>query len=351
MTQFDLTPLLAPVAADSPTGEDLEYDPEFTELERIATPKSERSIGENIKAAEEPDWANVARRAETLLARTKDLRTAIHLTAAWTRCHGLAGWKAGLALVRGLLENYWEGVHPQLDATDNNDPTARANAIMPLGDPQTVLGYFRNASFVQSPRLGRFSLRDLRMANGAISVEPPADGTTRPTLADLEACCMDCPDDQLPATAAALGEVLEHAQAIDTLLAARLGPTSPDLSHLTADSQELKRFVDAQLLRRFPELAITPAAGPDEAEGEPYANVNTNANVETAHRDIRSHDDVIRRIDEICEYYDRYEPSSPLPILLRRARRLVGKNFTDVLKNIAPGALSELQVLSGPEGE
>ncbi|ASW03535.1 hypothetical protein CJU94_35895 (plasmid) [Paraburkholderia aromaticivorans] len=60
---------------------------------------------------------------------------------------------------------------------------------------------------------------------------------------------------------------------------------------------------------------------------------------------------MIRRLDEICEYYARVEPSSPLPVLLKRARRLVGKSFADVLRDIAPGGLSELQVLAGPDSE
>jgi len=61
--------------------------------------------------------------------------------------------------------------------------------------------------------------------------------------------------------------------------------------------------------------------------------------------------DVIRRLDEVCDYYERVEPSSPLPILLKRARRLVGKSFAEVLRDIAPGGLSELQTLSGSESE
>ncbi|MEW6340669.1 MAG: type VI secretion system protein TssA [Paraburkholderia sp.] len=347
MTSYDLSRLLTPIDDASPSGDDLEYDPAFVELERIAAPTTERSIGDNVKPAREPDWDRVALAAQALLGRTKDVRAAIHLSAAWTRLRGLSGWCDGLALVRGLLEPYWDSVHPQLDADDNNDPTARANAVMPLGDPQAVLGYFRTAPFVQSPRLGRFSLRDLRIANGAISVAPPADGSALPTMADLEACCMDCPDDQLPAAAAALAEALEHAQAIDTLLAGKLGTAAPDLSHLSGDIHELKRFVDTQLSKRFPDFTanhtVESAAQDSDAHASPEAGVQ--------HHDIRGGEDVIRRIDEICEYYDRHEPSSPLPILLRRARRLVGKSFTDVLRNIAPGGLSELQMLSGPDDE
>ncbi|MFC0396975.1 type VI secretion system protein TssA [Paraburkholderia rhizosphaerae] len=349
MTPIDLSPLLAPIDDTAPTGPNLEYDPEFAELERIATPKSERSIGDTVKAAEEPDWDKVASVAVALFARTRDLRVAIHLTTAWTRRDGLPGWRAGLALVRGLLERYWEPVHPQLDADDDSDPTARSNALMPLGDTQSVLGYFRSAPFVQSTRLGRFSLRDLRIANGALQVAQPDHGAPLPTLVELEACCSDCPDDQLPETAALLAAALDDARAIDALLVERLSTASPDLTHLIADLYELRKFVDAQVARRFPELAARQAAdnaAPDSAAPQP----------DTAHtpRDdgkIRGSNDVLLRIDEICEYYDRNEPSSPVPVLLKRARRLVGKSFADVLKNVAPGGLAELQTLAGPQDE
>jgi type VI secretion system protein ImpA len=166
-------------------------------------------------------------------------------------------------------------------------------------------------------------------------------------MADLEACCMDCPDDQLPATSTALAEALEHAQAIDTLLADKLGTASPDLSHLVGDILELKKFVDAQLSSRFPHDADSDAVDSNQLASGTIAA----SDFESMRRDICGVDDVIRRIDEICEYYARHEPSSPLPILLQRAKRLVGKNFTDVLKNIAPGALSDLQMLAGPDDE
>jgi type VI secretion system protein ImpA len=351
MPPFDPSRLLDPIDDASPTGPNLEYDSEFAELERIATPKSERSIGDNVKAAEEPDWDKVADVAEALFSRTKDLRVALYLTAASTRRDGLAGWSAGLRLVHGLLESYWEGVHPQLDADDDNDPTARSNAVMPLGDTQGVLGHFRTTPFVESPRLGRFSLRDLRIATGALNVTPPENGTPLPTPVELEACCMDCPEDQLRDTAAALDASLAHARAIDAMLGERLGTASPDLAPLVADLSELKKFVDAQCARRFPELAAQQSdkAAQHDPDGASAASASVSTHASTA--GIRNSHDVLLRIDEICEYFGRNEPSSPVPILLKRARRLVGMNFADVLKNIAPNAMSDLQTLAGPEEE
>src|SRR5439155_26871758 len=39
--------------------------------------------------------------------------------------------------------------------------------------------------------------------------------------------------------------------------------------------------------------------------------------------EIRSPQDVVAALDRICFYYDRNEPSSPVPLLLQCARRLV----------------------------
>jgi type VI secretion system protein ImpA len=355
MPSFDPSTLLRPIDDASPAGPNLEYDPDFAELERLATPKSERSIGDTVKAAEEPDWDRVADAAEALFSRTKDLRVAIYLTAACTRRDGLAGWHAGLRLVHGLLEDYWESVHPQLDADDDNDPTARSNALMPLGDTQGVLGHFRTAPFVESPRLGRFSLRDLRIATGALNVSSSdSGGGPLPTTVELEACCMDCAEDQLRDTAAVLDASLAHARAIDALLGERLGTASPDLAPLVADIAELKKFVDAQCARRFPDMAAQQSAQDPQDPEDPQdggADGLPSASASALAGKIRSSNDVLRRIDEICEYFERNEPSSPVPILLKRARRLVGMNFSDVLKNIAPGAMSDLQTLVGPDDD
>ncbi|WP_426664498.1 type VI secretion system protein TssA [Rhodanobacter aciditrophus] len=344
MAHHDLESLLAPLADEAPSGPDLEYDPDFQALDRAATPKAERAIGDSVKTAEEPDWDKVSSLGESLLGRSKDLRVGVHLTCAWTRMHGLAGWSDGLALIRGLLQNHWDTVHPQLDAEDDNDPTARVNAVMPLVDMQSVLGYFRGTPFVQSPRLGRFSLRDLRIANGTLKTSAAEDDAALPSMTDIEACCLDCPEEQLAAAAQATTEAMEHARAIDAIFTDRVGTAGPDLKPLLGEIFELKKFLDAEVAKRMPAAdAEAPAGEESVAPGAAPANA--------AGGRIETPQDVIRRLDEICEYYARREPSSPIPHLLRRAQRLVGMNFVDLMKELAPGGLSEFQVISGNSGE
>jgi type VI secretion system protein ImpA len=63
--------------------------------------------------------------------------------------------------------------------------------------------------------------------------------------------------------------------------------------------------------------------------------------------EIASRDDVSRMIDKICAYYAKYEPSSPVPILLQRAKRLVPKSFIEIMEDLTPDGLAQLQVISG----
>ena len=344
MTAFNLEALLAPIGDDSPAGDDLEYDPEYLALERAAAPKAERAVGDNVKAAEEPDWDKVAELAETVLARSKDVRAAVHLTTAWLRTSGMPGWNAGLGLIRGLLEHFWETVHPQLDAEDDNDPTMRVNSVVPLGDMQGVLRYFRTTPFVQSPRLGRFDLRTLRIANGTLKTTA-ADSGPEPSMTEIEACCMDCAEDELVAVTTAVRESLEHAKAIDAIFNDRVGTAGPDLKNLLSDIYELKKFLEPQLSRRLPqEGSAEEGAAGEVGTGGAAARASTGA--------IAGPQDVMRRLDELCDYYSRNEPSSPVPLLLRRAQRLVGMDFMDLLKDLAPGGISELRVVSGtPDDE
>src|SRR5262245_382265 len=122
MADIDLEQLLAPVSEESPTGENLEYDPGFSELERAAAGKEERYSGGELMPAEEPEWKAVRDGALELFTRTKDLRVAVQLARAETALSGNEGLAASLAVLRGMLERFWDAVHPKLEAEDDYDP-------------------------------------------------------------------------------------------------------------------------------------------------------------------------------------------------------------------------------------
>jgi len=66
---------------------------------------------------------------------------------------------------------------------------------------------------------------------------------------------------------------------------------------------------------------------------------------------IQSRDDVIIILDKICDYYDQNEPSSPLPLLLKRAKGIVHKDFLEVLEELVPGGVSMTESVFGKTEE
>ena len=66
---------------------------------------------------------------------------------------------------------------------------------------------------------------------------------------------------------------------------------------------------------------------------------------------INNSQDVINALKLICDYYKKKEPSSPVPLLLERAQRLVGKSFMDALMDIAPDGVSQASIIMGAKNE
>ncbi|NOQ69154.1 MAG: type VI secretion system protein TssA, partial [Gammaproteobacteria bacterium] len=62
---------------------------------------------------------------------------------------------------------------------------------------------------------------------------------------------------------------------------------------------------------------------------------------------INSQEDVIRVLDMACEYFKRHEPSSPVPLLLQRAKRLVAKDFMEILRDLTPAGVTQAEEISG----
>ncbi|MDD1618155.1 MAG: hypothetical protein LUQ52_01280, partial [Methylococcaceae bacterium] len=64
---------------------------------------------------------------------------------------------------------------------------------------------------------------------------------------------------------------------------------------------------------------------------------------------IQSRQDVISEIDEICKYFEHYEPSSPVPFLLQRAKKLLSMNFMEILQDLTPDAVSQAEKICGAQ--
>ncbi len=353
MSSVEVEELLQAISPASPCGENLEYDVAFGELERAVQGKPEQQFGDKVIPGEEPDWADVKRQSLALLRRTMDLRVAVALARAAVRIEGLAAFSDALAVIRGYAERYWDAFHPQLDPEDDNDPTLRVNTLCSLCDAASTLLPLKRAPLVSSPRVGRFGLYHLAIAKGEI---PPSSDLDSPVdKAIIEGAFFEADPAQLRATHDALVAAVDHVRALEERFTDQVGVSrAGSLTPLADVLRDAERVLAEQLSRRGLSDSDLAAAGePSVAEAEHEQTsagegaVKAAAPVMVVEGEIRSRQDVVRMLEKICEYYERSEPSSPVPLLLRRAKRLASMSFLEVLRELAPDGVTQAESIGG----
>ncbi|WP_053183062.1 type VI secretion system protein TssA [Pseudomonas kilonensis] len=345
---MDVPLLLAAVSATSLCGEDLEYDADFLRLERDSRGQPERSMGDSILPAEPPEWRSIQQQSLDLLQRSKDLRITHFLLQSSLALEGLPGMARVLTLISELLKQYWAELHPRLDADDDNDPTVRINALAGLTSDITIR-LLRESILARSRTFGTVSLRAAANASGLQSFPDENLGAEQ-----LAGALLDSDPEQLEITRAALLEARSAAEAIEQQVSDQVGSAQGvDLGPL---KQPLKMAL--QILGQFApqsgDSALSDPISDDSATPTEYASAPStprSTSTSTVSGDINNRDDVLRSLDRILAYYTRHEPSSPLPVLLNRAKNLVHADFAAIVRNLIPDGMSQFENLRGPDSE
>jgi type VI secretion system protein ImpA len=325
----ELDELLRPLDAESPCGPELDYDADFIALERLLEGTPERQYGDTIIAAEGPDFAQVLQHALRLLERSRDLRLLVTSTRALLRTRGPAGLVEGLGLLEGLLEQRWEDLHPRLEIDGEHDPLPRANALAPLAASEGLLGDLRSAR-LQTRLMGTLEIAELERAAAG------REGATL-TRGQLQQLLTDEHIAGNPALTALrqLGPLLRR---IDALLRGRLGvENAPDFKPLIA-------VVDAIA----PTIEHGEAANSTEGEhGVTDSTGSVASNTAQGLPALRSREDAMAVLEAVCQFLERHEPANPAPLLIRRARSLIGQDFLSILRELAPDGVAQAEHLAG----
>jgi type VI secretion system protein ImpA len=343
MANIDIQNLLSEVSAESPCGEDLSYDESYLALERMVQARPTGGVLGKEEVAEEPNWREISEKSCELLKRSKDLRVAMYLTLALLKLEGIQGLRDGLSLLRGLLERHWEKIHPQLDPSDNNDPLERINVLQSLSpntvnvqDPIKFRQRLIEVPLCNSAKMGRFSLRDIQIAKGEITV---TGDQKAPNMSVIDAAFQDTPAEQLQATLQTTEEAIGHINAIMNVFSQRAAKgQGPNFSVLQTVMGNIRKYVQGHLSKGEQEAVVEQGEAADE--GRPAGGTPLTG-------DIRSPKEALLALEKVCRYFERQEPSSPVPLLLRRAQRLVSKSFVEVIEDFCPDAMKQVETIGG----
>ncbi|WP_149537975.1 type VI secretion system protein TssA [Siccirubricoccus phaeus] len=329
------------------TGPDLEFDPDFLALTAAAAGKPEQQFGSTIIPAEDPDWREVEQLAAALLERSRDIRIIAHLAVARLHTGGIVAYTAAVGLIARLLDTHWDAVHPTLDPDDDNDPTMRANAVLGIAHVGRVIRVLREVPLTRSQRAGSLGWSQIALGLGLIEADPEA---TPPTEQAISAAFNDTDPGWSQAVREAVARLAGDLKTIVAAFEDKAGAgTSPDLSRLEKQVFDIRKVLD-----RFPpvmaaeELPAEEEAPAAEAVmvaaprrgGAGFASV-------LALREVQTRQEAVHLMDVVVRYFETHEPSSPLPLLIRRALRLSDKNFLDVLRDLAPDGVNQAQLIVG----
>ncbi|MGH8219328.1 MAG: type VI secretion system protein TssA [Steroidobacteraceae bacterium] len=332
MTVSELSSLNAPITADRPCGGDLEDGPILGRFNgfRVFGRSMDWELPETA-----PEWSEIRTQSLATLAESKDLRILAHLAASVLRTEGLEPFCACVVAAADWLEQYWDGVYPGLD----EDGIFRRNALSCLADRVAIIDALRRTPLVRSRQFGTFALRDLEIAQGAIPAPPD---TTAPQETQIAAAFDANPLEELNATEAAATAALAALKRIEQQIVASVGSeATPDLQPLGTTLGRIDKYLrERQAVHPGAASAAQGAAGQEQGSG---AGVGAGASLGV----VRSRQDAIRALDAVARFFSETEPSSPVPMFIERAKRLVAKNFFEVLEDIAPDALTEARKAGG----
>ena len=314
--------LQRPIRDEAPAGDDLRYDPRV-DLIREARREELDLPGNNAEVKRKlADWPQVIDLTATLLAEeTKDLQLAAWLTEALLHRDSYAGLATGLRIVAGLLEHFWEPLHPQ---PEDDEDDVRVGPIEWIGAKLPIP--LRMAPFGPS-RLSFLQLDEARSIPGEREAEQQsdkreqreqavADGKIVPEVATAALDALN--KGALRAILADLDAAQQAIGAVDAVADRRFGAMAPSLLPLRNGIDDIKRFV-------APILASRLETDPDpivDTEGEESATAPTavdEAGGITSEPVNRA--DAMQRIGIVARWLRANDPGSPAPYLLLRGAR------------------------------
>ena len=375
---------------DPAVGPDLRGEVEFGEIEDAPRGFGSLGVGE---------FKKLISRCGELFARSKDQTAAIVALEAAARLGDLAEMRAALALIEHLIADHWDDYHPgpvdEMGEARINELAAlkrRAALLLPLsklviarlpgpGDVGFTIGMVRVAttpvpawSDEDEQRLGEMvekgsatkleadnqrSQRERgRVLRGIARTVSPA-ARAADTAANVSFDDISQINDvagvarnviaQISAAVAPLRDFGDALLGIDEVFDSRLG-SNPGLGAVASEFHAMAKACEAfgdGFADPDPEAAMS--AGDVFEAGAPPA-ASSGRPVSLGLDSVRNRADVVTAMDAIIRYYTDNEPASPVPVMVRRVRGWVNKDFLEVMRDIAPTQSDELtRLLVSPD--
>ena len=326
--------LLNPIPGDIPSGTNLRYAPVYDKIKEARRQEDDAPQGEWQRERKVADYKLVIKLAsETLATQSKDLQVAAWLTEAFLHQEGFAGLQQSLGLLRGLIENFWDTLYPEVEDGDLELRSAPLEWVgTRLDDPvrKTPLtrGGFSYYKFKESRSVG--SEEDAAQSEQKREAREAAIADGKVTLEEFEKDSAETPTARYEEWVAAMDSSLESIDSLRDLCDEKFGNYAPSFTPLKTALEEVRNATNQILQKRLDQEGRRPE--PEEAEAETEV-VEESVGDGTAAAPVRKKkaavvglepedlDDVTRRLAAVARFLRQQDPSNPGPYLLLRGYR------------------------------
>jgi type VI secretion system protein ImpA len=319
--------LLTPIAGDNPSGANLRYDPVYDQIKEARRQDDTGPQGDWQRERKVADYRVALELAsKTLAERSKDLQLGVWITEAALQREKFSGLRQGLDLLRGLLEQFWDTLYPEIEDDDLEprivllgwvgERLVEPVRFTPITSGGLGLYHYKESRIIGSEEDAAASETKMQARHTAI-----AEGKTTLEAFDKDAASTSTA--QYEAWVAAMDACLASIESLGSLCDEKFGNDAPSFVPLRTAIEEVRHTTN-MILQKRPGRASEesePEAEPSEpsAVDEPAAPVRRK--VSAAGLEPEDLEDVTARLNAVAKFLRAQDASSPAPYLLLRGYR------------------------------
>jgi type VI secretion system protein ImpA len=350
----EIQSLLQPIAEDSPTGTDIRED--FSPTSRYQTIKSERNLARAAERQSIHDgdsqeafghWRKIATLAPQILQeQSKDLEVACWYTEAMVRLHGFAGLRDAFLIIDGLIETFWDDLHPMPDEYGMETRVSCLSGLNGEGAEGVLIAPLRKVEITGSDNPGPFSFWQYLQA---LDLQKIVDEQSRRSkiadlgfsLDDIDKSVAQSDDSFFVDIRDDLAEAIELYRKIGRNLDEKCGlDDAPPTRTIVEILEECAGAVNHIAKLKFPtEVSTADDSGGEQSTGAEQSGAGSPAAV--AHKGpIATREEAFRQLLEISEYFLKTEPHSPVSYVLQKAVKWGNMPLGDLIQELIPDSSS-----------
>ena len=345
MADINLASITDPISDDLPCGPDLdmEFDGDFMNFEaNVGMAWPERYFSWDPASLKGHKYYD---QIGELLERSRDLRLLVPLAKLRILEGDIAGFAEVLDATHRLLKERWVDVHPQ----PGDFMELSMGQLSTLDDNASSVLPFHHARIVASRRSGPITYRKWLVATGEVN---PREEEDRYDAGTLTAAIAEADAGEIDSSLDALKRARDAVAGIRLVCIEEAGyENAPALEALTKAIEGSIAMIEGATGKGEGDGAESPGAADADGTVDVAGAGAGSASVvvQLPAGAVENREAAVDAMHAAAKYFALFEPSSPVPMLLREAQNAASKSFYELVNDMVPDTASSAFVTLGRE--